>query len=107
VLARIDDATPDGLTVDAEGTIWLALWGGGAVRALSPEGRVLGEIATGAPLTTCCAFVGPHLDVLVVTSAGHDEPGLTQTDVAGLVLGVRPGVVGRATTLWEPVPLPG
>jgi len=105
VLLEVRDATPDGLTVDADGNIWLALWGGGAVRCLAPDGRVLDEVRTGAPLTTSCAFVGPDLDVLVVTSAGREESGVTQTEVAGRLLGLRPGVVGRSTTPWRPVPL--
>lgn len=51
------EGVPDGLAVDAEGTIWLAIWGAGEVRACAPDGRPRGAVATpGAAQTTSCAL---------------------------------------------------
>lgn len=67
------EGTPDGLTMDAEGRLWSARWGGGCVVGIDPEsGGVVERIAVGAPgaNVTSCVFAGgagPELDVLVVT----------------------------------------
>ncbi len=66
-----DDGRPDGLGVDAEGAIWVALWEGGAVRRYTPEGRLDRVIDLPAALTTKCAFGGPSLTDLYVTTASR------------------------------------
>ncbi|MFS0894825.1 SMP-30/gluconolactonase/LRE family protein [Microbacterium sp. 179-I 3D3 NHS] len=63
------DGLPDGLTVDADGGVWLALFGGGAVRRYSPSGELTHHIALPVTNPTCPAFGGPDLDTLFVTSA--------------------------------------
>jgi sugar lactone lactonase YvrE len=60
---------PDGLTVDAEGAIWVALSRGGAVRRYSPDGRLDGVIEVPATKPTACAFGGPALDELYITTS--------------------------------------
>ena len=62
---------PDGLIVDADGAIWVALWEGGAVRRYSPAGRLDRVIEVPAALTTKCAFGGPALADLYVTTASR------------------------------------
>jgi sugar lactone lactonase YvrE len=104
VLVEIRDGSPDGLTVDTDGHVWVAIWGAGEVRRYSPTGRLVQVVRTGAPLTTSCAFVGHDLDLLVVTTAGKHEDGVTQTERGGRLLTLRPGASGRATTPWRPVP---
>lgn len=64
-----DGAAPDGLTVDAEGGVWLALWDGGRVLRVDPAGAVTDEVPMGVPRPTSLAFGGPSLDRLYVTSA--------------------------------------
>ncbi|MFF5145120.1 SMP-30/gluconolactonase/LRE family protein [Streptomyces sp. NPDC013157] len=64
-----DAGFPDGLTVDADGCVWVALWGGGAVRRYTPEGDLDRIIALPATLTTACAFGGADLTDLYVTTA--------------------------------------
>lgn len=63
--------TPDGLTIDSQGNIWVALWGGGRVVQLNREGEIQGQIFTTAPNTTSIAFIGSDLATAVMTSARH------------------------------------
>ena len=64
--------TPDGLTVDAAGDLWVAIWGAGRVHHYSPGGDLLDELAVPAAQTSCCAFGGPGLTRLYVTTATQD-----------------------------------
>jgi sugar lactone lactonase YvrE len=61
--------TPDGLTVDSEGFVWSAFWGGWKVVRYNPEGKVDREYRLPVPNPTSCAFGGKHLDELYITSA--------------------------------------
>ncbi|WP_261718290.1 SMP-30/gluconolactonase/LRE family protein [Streptomyces sp. FZ201] len=89
-LAGIEDGAgfPDGLTVDADGCVWVALWDGGAVRRYTPDGRLDREIVLPTPRITACAFGGADLADLYITTArvGLDAP----HPVAGSLL-VVPG----------------
>src|SRR3546814_7544247 len=61
---------PDGMTIDAEGKLWVAMWGGGCVTRWDPEtGKLLQKIAVPGPHTTSCAFGGKRLDTLYITTA--------------------------------------
>jgi sugar lactone lactonase YvrE len=83
------DVVPDGLTVDAEGGIWVAVWGGGAVLRHDPDGRVRQTVEVPAVQVTSCAFGGPDLDRLYITTAAGGGPG------AGALFVVEPGVTGQ------------
>lgn len=70
VLHEFDgDGLPDGLCVDTDGGLWVAIWGGGEVQHLDATGRVLGRVAMPVAQPSSCAFGGPGLDELFVTSA--------------------------------------
>lgn len=73
VFASIPDAPregfPDGLAIDEEGCIWSARWGGWKVVRYTPDGRIEREIAMPVEFPTSCAFGGPNLDELYITSA--------------------------------------
>ncbi|WP_231998901.1 SMP-30/gluconolactonase/LRE family protein [Nocardioides baekrokdamisoli] len=65
------DGYPDGLAVDAEGFVWIAMWSGSAVVRVSPDGVIVRRIALPVSQPTSCAFIGPRLDALCVTSAAE------------------------------------
>lgn len=89
---------PDGLTVDAEGCLWIAFWDGWCLRRLSSEGEIIGELKMPVARPTSCAFGGPSLDRLYVTSAsiGLSEKELEMQPNAGGLFLVSPGVQGIA-----------
>lgn len=98
VLDRFD-GVPDGLTVDAEGALWVAEWEGGRVRRYGAAGEILSTIAVDAPRTTCPGFVGPGLETLAITtaSAGPDDP---TPDGSGFLFLADPGVRGMVPPRW-------
>jgi sugar lactone lactonase YvrE len=87
--------TPDGLAVDAEGGIWVALWGGGAVLRFSPDGTLEGRLELPATNVTSCCFGGADLGTLYVTSAAR---GAAHEPLAGALFACRPGVTGLPAT---------
>jgi sugar lactone lactonase YvrE len=92
VVQATDGGAPDGLAVDAHGRLWVAFWGGGAVRCFTPEGAVVEEVAVPARHVTSCCFGGPALDVLYITTAASDED--RAEPHAGGLFRCRPGVHG-------------
>jgi sugar lactone lactonase YvrE len=87
---------PDGLTVDAEGGIWVAMARGWAVRRFEPGGAPDAVIELPAFKVTSCTFGGPDLGDLYITTAcfGLDERELAAQPHAGGVFRCRPGVSG-------------
>jgi sugar lactone lactonase YvrE len=95
---------PDGMTVDAEGMLWVAHWGGSRVTRWNPSnGKLLDTIPVPADQTTSVCFAGKNLDELYITSArdGLDEKTLTSKPLAGSLFVVKPGVKGLPTNSYE------
>ena len=96
--ARIgpDGGRPDGLTVDTEGGVWVALNGGGAVRRYASDGGLDLVVETPTPHVTACSFGGPDLRTLFITTSRESVAG-DEDPVAGSVLACEPGAIGRPT----------
>jgi sugar lactone lactonase YvrE len=92
------DGYPDGMTVDSEGCLWSAFWDGWCVRRFSPDGECIRKIDVPVQKPTSCAFGGPALDRLYVTSAsiGLDEKALAMQPCAGGLFLLEPGAGGVA-----------
>jgi sugar lactone lactonase YvrE len=94
------EGVPDGLTVDADGCVWVAMWGGSALRRFTPEGQPDAVLPVPVSQPTSCAFGGPGLADLYITSArvGLTDDQLAAQPLAGRLLHVRPGPVGLPST---------
>ena len=92
------DGYPDGMTVDAEGCLWIAFWDGWCVRRFGPDGRLLETVQVPTARPTSCAFGGPELDRLYITSAriGISAEDLAMQPNAGALFMLEPGVQGVA-----------
>ncbi|MDQ3579204.1 MAG: SMP-30/gluconolactonase/LRE family protein [Actinomycetota bacterium] len=88
---------PDGMTVDSAGDLWIAVWGGSAVRCYTPDGALVGHVEVPVSQVTSCAFGGPDLADLYITtaSAGLSPIQRVEQPHAGALFRVRPGVAGR------------
>ena len=89
---------PDGMTVDAEGCLWVAFWDGWCVRRFSPDGELLWTINVPIQRPTSCAFGGEDLQTLYITSArrGIEGTELASQPLAGGLFAVDVGVRGIA-----------
>jgi sugar lactone lactonase YvrE len=88
---------PDGMTIDAEGKLWVALFGAGAVHRYDPAtGALLQTIHVPSPHTSSCAFGGPELKTLFITTGcgGLSAKQLDEFPLSGNVFAVEPGVAG-------------
>lgn len=99
VVIAVDEAlgTPDGMTIDTEGTLWIAHYGGGCVRRWDPEqGTVLQEVDVPASRVTACTFGGADLKTLYITTAteGMSKEERRREPQAGSLFAVRPGAGG-------------
>lgn len=92
-----EDGLPDGMTIDSEGKLWIALWGGHQVAQWDPvSGKRLRHIPVPASQVASCAFGGPDLEVLYITTAriGLSPSDLATQPLAGGLFKTRPGVRG-------------
>ena len=91
-----DQGLPDGLTVDAEGCVWVALFYGGEVRRYDPQGELVGVVKLPTSRITSCNFGGADLTDLYITTADFkiNDDGLPHEPEAGYVFKCNPGVSG-------------
>ena len=87
----------DGMSIDAEGMLWIALFQGAGVKRYDPNsGVLLRDIGLPMSQVTSCAFGGENLDELYITSAAInlDEAAMAQQPLAGSLVKIEPGVQG-------------
>lgn len=115
VTIKRGEGMPDGMTVDSEGCLWVAVLGAGEIRRYAPSGTQLSHIEVSAPAVTSCAFGGPDGADLFITSACVRLPHATMTIYgfsaevvensstapgAGGLFTCRPNVKGKPATLF-------
>ena len=90
---------PDGMTSDTDGNLWIAMWGGARVCQWSPNGALLEQFGVPALQVTSCAFGGPDMDELFITSAriGMDAPSLRKYPQSGGIFRMKTNVKGMPT----------
>lgn len=93
-LFRVDQGEPDGLCVDDDGTIWLAIWDGSRVEHIAPDGRLIETISVPAARPTSCANV-PHVGLVITTARfGLSNDDLAMQTGAGKLLLAEAGGAG-------------
>lgn len=96
---------PDGAAVDADGCYWICGNDAGLVHRFTPEGKLDRSLALPVKKPAMCAFGGPNLDTLFVTSIRPGGVDLSDQPLAGGVFALRPGVCGLPEPLFSPVPV--
>jgi len=94
---------PDGMTIDSEDKLWVAQWGGHRVGRWDPlTGKLIAEVLVPALNVSSCAFGGPDLDILYITSAkeGLSAEQLKAYPESGSIFKVIPGVKGIKADFW-------
>ena len=99
-LVTVQRGKPDGLTVDADGGLWVALWGGWAVQRFTPDGRLDRTVDVPVERVTSCGFGGDDLGTLYITTAGRGVPDPAREPHAGGIFAVDPAVPGLPPTAW-------
>lgn len=96
---------PDGMCMDADEHLWIAMWGLGQVHRYSPAGELVRIIEVPAPNTSSVAFAGERLNTLVITTATQDlsDDQLTRFPDSGRLFTVVPGVLGAPQAPWAGV----
>jgi len=103
-----DAGLPDGLTVDEDGCVWVALWYGAAVHRYTPDGRLDTVVRVPAAQATSCVFGGTDGQDLFITSGQLDISEQARADhpLSGRVFTCRPGAVGLRTDAYAPSGVP-
>lgn len=92
---------PDGMTIDENGNLWIALWGGYCVICCDPvTGKIIERIQIDAPLVTSCAFGGENLDILIITTARDslNQEKLEKYPNSGSIFYIKMDVAGFLST---------
>ncbi len=100
---HVSGGDPDGMCLDSEGNLWIAVWGAAQVRCYSPTGEEIAVVDVDAPHTTSAAFVGPDLDTLLITTSSkkRDESPPREYQDAGRLFVAHVEVRGLPVPLWS------
>lgn len=97
-VAYIDNGSPDGMAMDVEGMLWVAVWGTGEIRRINPrDGSLLGIVEVPARFVSSCCFGGPDYQTLYVTSAMDGD---TENPLSGRIFAAQTGISGMPATLF-------
>jgi sugar lactone lactonase YvrE len=90
---------PDGMTSDMDGNLWIAMWGGARITQWKPDGTLLEQFGVAALNVTSCAFGGPDMNELFITTArvGMDAAALTKYPQAGGIFRMQTEATGMPT----------
>jgi sugar lactone lactonase YvrE/DNA-binding IclR family transcriptional regulator len=106
IFAKIpdDSGRPDGLTIDADGGVWCAIWDGWRVDRYLPNGKLDFSVPMPVPRPTSVAFGGADLSTLYITSARIRLPAstLAEAPLSGGLFSCRPGQKGLPLNLFNP-----
>jgi sugar lactone lactonase YvrE len=99
----VEGGSPDGMTVDDEGHLWVALWKGGAVHRYDPSGKLVATVRLPVTNVTSCCFGDPGGATLFITTSrqGLSNKQLSAEPDAGKIFCVRPGVTGPPATPYQ------
>jgi len=99
----VEEGMPDGMTVDSEGCLWIAHWGGACITRTAPSGERLRTIPIPALFTTTVGFGGAGYRTLYVTSAkaGLSAEMMAKYPASGDLFALEPGVAGVPEPLFE------
>lgn len=106
VFLTLEGGYPDGITIDDEDHLWVAIWGEGCVLRISPSADIVGRVDVPAPHTSCPIFAGPDLDTLVITTAieGLSDAQRHQHPLSGRLFSIRTAHRGNPPNLWAGTP---
>ena len=98
----VSGGLPDGLTLDAEGCLWLAAWGTGELHRYTPDGQLDTIVKLPVSQVTSAAFGGADLRTLYITTAreNYTAADLRDQPHAGDIFACTPGVTGRPPYLF-------
>jgi sugar lactone lactonase YvrE len=97
----------DGMCIDSEGMLWVAIWGGGCVNRYNPfNGACIGKIEVNAPNITSCAFGGKLMTQMLITTAkdGLNPEELKKYPHSGSLFIVKLGVTGLPAAVFKKIP---
>ncbi len=94
---------PDGMTVDAQGNLWVCEYGGWGISKFDSTGKYLSKIDVPVANVTSCSFGGKNLDTLFITTAAQElsSAELVQQPLAGSIFQTKPGVTGVSCSLFD------
>jgi sugar lactone lactonase YvrE len=97
---------PDGMCIDTEGCLWVALWDGSAVHRYSPAGELLAIVEVDAPQVSSCTFGGPDLSTLFITTSAENMTDAQRAhhEHSGKLFCADVGVCGRSADVYSPNP---
>jgi len=94
---------PDGITIDVDSHLWVAMWGAGCVLRISPQGEIVARIDLPVPHVSCPTFAGEDLDLLIITTAteGLSVQQLVEHPLSGRLFAARTGHRGLPAHHWN------